>query len=164
MEKIVIGIDPGHLGSVAWRDGKGVRHVSKMPDTPRGIIDLVRSIEDEVDENGIIRPSTDYVCYLEDVGKGVPGQSSSATATFARHNGHLEMAMICEGIRIVKVLPQKWMKSLGIGKSSDCSTKAEWKRKLKQKAEELYPQFKVTLNNADALLILDYGIECEKGK
>lgn len=157
MEKVIIAIDPGASGAIAWRDGKGVRHVTNMPDTPRGILEQIRGIEDEVDDDGIIRPLSDYECYLEDVGKGMPGQSSSATASFARHNGHLEMALIAEGIRIIKVLPQKWEKTLGIGKSSDCPTKADWKRKLKQKAEELYPQFKVTLKNADALLILEYG-------
>lgn len=163
MDKIIIGIDPGaNSGAIAWRDGNGTSHVRNMPETPRGIVDLIREIEDEVDDNGIIRPSTDFVCYLEDVGKGVPGQSSSATAKFARHNGHLEMALICEGIKIEKVLPQKWMSGLGIGKSKDCASKTEWKNRLKQKAEELYPQFKVTLKNSDALLILHHAIKNEK--
>lgn len=159
--KIVIGCDPGLSGALAWRDGAGTRHVVNMPDTPKGIIDQIRAIEDEVDDDGVIRPATDFVCYLEDVGYGVPGQSSSATATFARHNGHLEMALVAEGIRIEKVTPRKWENTLGIGKSTACSSRNEWKRKLKQKAEELYPQFKVTLKNADALLILNYGCSME---
>lgn len=161
MGKIVIAVDPGNAGAFAWRDGSGTRHVRNMPDTPRGIIELIREIEDDVDEHGVIRPASDFVVYLEDVGRGIPGQSSSATATFARHNGHLEMAFIAEGIRIEKVLPNRWMSSLGIGKAKDCTSKNEWKNRLKRKAEDLYPQFKVTLKNADALLILDYGIRQE---
>ena len=161
MKRIIISCDPGAHGAMAWRDGNGTRHVRKMPDTPRGILELIREIEDEVDEQGVILPSTSFVCYLEDVGHGISGQSSSATANFARHNGHLEMALIAEDIRIEKVLPQRWMKTLGIGRSTDCASKREWKNKLKRKAEELYPQFKVTLDTCDALLILDYACRHE---
>lgn len=155
---VIMGVDPGAAGAVAWIDSDGKKHVENMPDTARGILDLFRQIFEDVPFPDCV----DNVCYLEDVGKGLPGQSSSATAVFARHNGHLEMALMALDVKIVKVLPQKWQKTMGIGKSTDCATKQEWKRKLKAKAEEMYPMFKVTLKNADALLILDYGINQEK--
>ena len=95
---------------------------------------------------------------LEDVGHGMPGQSSKATAVFARHNGHLEMALYALGIRTVKVTPQKWQKSYSnsLGKSKDCEKK-EWKNKLKGLAQQMFPTEKVTLKNADAMLIACYG-------
>ncbi|MCQ2231431.1 MAG: hypothetical protein MJZ30_06240 [Paludibacteraceae bacterium] len=133
-----------------------------MPDTPKGILELFREITDDVDENGDILPREAFVCYLEDVGHGRVGEGVGALCKFARHNGHLEMALIAEGIRTVHVLPQKWMKSLGIGKSSDCASKTEWKNKIKRRMEDLYPQFKVTLKNADALGILEFAIEQER--
>lgn len=150
MCKVIIAIDPGASGAIAWRDAEdGSKHVVNMPDTPKGILEQLRQIEDD---NNLL----ECVCYLEDVGHGIPNQSSSATAKFARHNGHLEMALMAEGIKTIKVTPQKWEKIFGLGKSTD-HDKAEWKRRLKQKAEELYPDKKVTLKNADALLILDYA-------
>ena len=100
------------------------------------------------------------MCYLEDVGQGIPGQSSRATATFARHNGHLEMALYALHIPVVKVKPSMWVKyySNTIGKSTGLS-KTEWKNRLKQEAQRRFPYLKVTLKNSDALLIGEYGIK-----
>ena len=79
-----LGIDPGASGGMAVLDESGeVVEVSKMPDTILGVLAAVEKWKDE-----------DTVCVLEDVGRGMPGQSSKATATFARHNGHLEMACL----------------------------------------------------------------------
>ena len=152
MSRVVMAIDPGASGAISWSSEDRL-DVVKMPDTPLGILSQIREICDG-HERG------DVVCWLEDVGHGLPGQSSSATAKFARHNGHLEMALLSVGAKIVKVTPSKWEKQLGIGKSTECG-KPEWKRRLKQKAQELYPQFKVTLVNCDALLLLDVALKNE---
>lgn len=149
MDKIILGIDPGANGAIASLKGNGeLSEVVKMPDTPRDILDYLRQFEGKA------------VCYLENVGQGMPGQSSSATAKFARHNGHLEMALLALGIRMVKITPQKWEKFYQLGRSSEYA-KNEWKRRLKEKAQELFPMVKVTLVNADALLIARYGLRQE---
>ena len=103
------------------------------------------------------------MCYLEKVGFGMPGQSSKATATFARHNGHLEMALLSLGIKTVEVTPQKWQKHYQLGKSSEF-TNTEWKNRLKACAQQLFPREKVTLAVADALLLAEYGRMKEIGK
>lgn len=146
LEKFIIGIDPGKHGAIAIIMENGAVHdVVNMPETPKDILDYLRQY------SGI-----DTVCYMEDVGYGLPSQSSSATANFARHNGHLEMALLALGISTIKVLPSKWEKTYSLGKSSSMA-KADWKRKLKAKAQELFPNVKVTLVNSDALLIAEYG-------
>lgn len=155
--KMLMAIDPGMKGALAWVNDRGECHVQNMPDTPRGILDALR----EVFEGVGVEPSTEKVCYLEDVGKGMAGENVSALCKFARHNGNLEMALMALDVKIVKVLPKKWQKTMSIGKSTDCANKSEWKRKLKNKAEEMYPMFKVTLVNADALLMLSYAIQEE---
>lgn len=154
MSKAIMAIDPGQKGAIAWVDANEVCHVENMPDTPLGILIQIREICEGYAPG-------DVVCYLEDVGYGMPGQSSSATAKFARHNGHLEMALMSVGVRIVRLTPQKWEKRLGLGSSKGMS-KLEWKRKLKQRSQELFPQFKVTLNNSDALLLLETGRQLER--
>jgi hypothetical protein len=55
------------------------------------------------------------------------------------------------------VRPQTWQKNLGIGTSRTCASKTEWKNKLKALAQRKFPDAKVTLATADALLILDYA-------
>lgn len=148
MEKnYYIGIDPGASGGIAVLDEDGmVKDVRNMPDTPADILEYFKAYQ-----------AFPCICVLEDVGQGMPGQSSSATAKFARHNGHLEMALLALGIKTIKARPQKWEKTYALGKST-AFEKAEWKRKLKERAQQLFPQLgkKVTLKTCDALLIAEY--------
>ena len=152
MSRLVIGIDPGTNGGIAVMDvSHRVYEVVNMPDTPMDILDVLRRYADG-----------DCIAYLEDVGHGMPGQSSKATATFARHCGHLEMALLALRIRTVKATPNKWMKMYQLGRSSDYD-KTAWKNRLKAKAQELFPDLgrKVTLSTCDALLIALYGLRQE---
>lgn len=150
MEEIIIGIDPGLGGGIAVLDGSRIE-VYNMPETYPDIYNFFKSVRNQY-------MPKDVLAIMEDVGHGMPGQSSKATAVFARHNGHLEMALYALGIRAVKVTPQKWMKhySNSLGKSKDYE-KREWKNKLKGLAQQMYPSVKVTLKNADAILIATYG-------
>lgn len=152
MSRCVIGIDPGLSGGIAVLGMDGaVVEVLKMPSTPQDILDCLRRFS-----------SDGSVCYMEKVGTGMPGQSSKATATFARHNGHLEMALLASGIKTNEVTPNKWIKHYQLGKSSDYS-KTEWKNRLKACAQRLFPNEKVTLSVADALLLAEYGRIMEVG-
>lgn len=149
MRTRTIGIDPGANGGIVVIDVSGMK-AYKMPDTFPDIYGLLSEI---VGDN-----AASTVAILEDVGHGMPGQSSSATAKFARHCGHLEMALYALGIRTVMVTPQKWQKfySNSLGKSSSY-TKNEWKNRLKSLAQQMFPGLKVTLCTADAALIAEYG-------
>ena len=148
MHKRIIAIDPGEKGGIAVIDEDGVK-ANNMPETYPDIFNFLSELN---------HPYYDVTAILEDVGHGLPGQSSSATAKFARHCGHLEMALYALGVKTVKVTPQKWQKyySNTLGKSTGLS-KNEWKNKLKGLAQQMFPHLKVTLNTADALLIANYG-------
>ena len=150
MEKVFIGIDPGFSGGIAVLDKDGkVKDLTKMPDTPTDILEYLRGWKDGYD------PS----CVLEDVGRGIPGQSSSATAKFARHNGHLEMALLALEIPTATATPQKWQKAYQLG-SSKGLTKTQWKNVLKAKAQQLFPgeNKRITLCTCDALLLARYAM------
>ena len=153
MEKIYLGIDPGLAGGMAVVSDKSATAVINMPQTPKDILDWLTSLTEFADEGGF-----QVVAVLEDVGHGMPGQSSSATAKFARHCGHIEMALLALGIHTETVTPQKWQKTYQLGKSKEY-TKTQWKNRLKAKAQQLFPDLgkKVTLSTADALLIAEYG-------
>lgn len=145
----IIGIDPGEKGGLAVLTEQEMRPF-KMPATFTEIYDFLFDLKHSAKDGLFV--------VLEDVGKGIPGQSSKATATFARHNGHLEMALYALGIRSEKVTPQKWQKhySNTIG-SSKGKTKTEWKNILKNEAKRRYPDIKITLETADAVLLAEYG-------
>lgn len=74
--------------------------------------------------------------------------------SFGENFGLVVGAAIALNYRVERVHPQKWIKAHSLGTRSGLK-KSQWKAKLRSRAAELYPLFKVTLDNADALLILD---------
>ncbi len=75
-------------------------------------------------------------------------------AIYAGNWGFIRGVLTALGYRIVLVGPKAWQKALSLGTATGMS-KTEWKNKLKNRAEQLYPGIKVTLTTADALLILE---------
>ena len=147
--KTLIAIDPGQNGCICVYDNGMI--CRKMPDTPMDIYDLL-----------YVYSRTGAICMLESV-HGMPGQGGGAMFTFGRGFGWIEMALLALQIPTQTITPQKWQKPLGLGTKSKCSGSTEWKNKLKSKAQQLHPDVKITLWNADAVLIMDYFIAvCRK--
>ena len=83
--------------------------------------------------------------------KNIPG---SAIGKLMWNTGVLYGAAVACGWEVHRVRPAIWQKAHPVGTKGDLSTTA-WKNKLKARAGELFgSQLKVTLANADALLIL----------
>lgn len=143
--KATLAIDPGGAGGLAILDSSGIASAYKMPDTPKDLFDLLQGFCE----------ANEVECYLEKVA-GRPGMGGAAMFNFGKGYGHLEMALIALEIKTTTLSPQKWQKTMLIGTGSGLS-KTEWKNKLKAKAQQLFPSLKVTLWNADALLILEYA-------
>jgi len=148
----VISIDPGASGGFAWYDADGNPECCGMPETEGDVLQRIRTLA---------HGCKDPVAYIEEVGGyvGGGGQPGSAMFTFGRGFGFILGCLMACGFRIELVRPQKWQKSLSIGTSKDCENKAAWKRKLKAKAQQLFPTCNVTLKTCDALLILNYSTE-----
>lgn len=155
---MIIAIDPGSVsGGIAWTLYETVK-AEAMPSTPKDIYDFLGFLCCEADGHENI------VCYIEKVGFYVKGNSGPASATFARHVGNLEMALLAFHLEHHWIQPSKWMLHF-IGKQTyppsmtDYQRKAKRKNLIKAKAQGLYPHIKVTLKIADALGILSYGRE-----
>jgi len=146
-----IAIDPGKSGGVVVKlHGDVVAH--KMPETVRDLFDLV----DETVREHYRDDIGDPVCVIEDVppfaGKA---QSGSSAFKLGKNVGHCEAVATAKGCKIVKVRPQKWQKDLGLGTRGNM-TSTQWKNKLKGRAQELFPNLKLTLATADAALLLEW--------
>ena len=152
--KTIIGIDPGKSGGVAVCQF-GKVDCSAMPATDGDVLGLLRDIRTaDVEEGGAVETT----CVLEKVsgfaGKGQPG---SAMFVFGENSGFIKGVAQALGMKLVLVTPQKWQKYYGLGTASACASKTVWKNKLKAEAQRRFPELRVTLATADALLIMEYG-------
>ncbi len=146
----MIAIDPGQSGGIAIQKSTiGVASVEAhtMPKTEREIYELIDGAR-SADTEGTTAYLEDLVKYT---GRNMP---SSAMAVYAGNFGFIKGVLTALKWKIVLVPPKSWQRKLGLGKAKGLS-KTEWKNKLKQRAEELFPNIKVTLATADALLILE---------
>ncbi len=134
---IYVGIDPGNSGAVAWLDN-GAPHATPLKNlTERDIFDLLDDLESPT------------LCAIEHV-HSMPRQGVSSSFKFGMSYGSLRMAVIAAKIPLISVSPSKWMGDL------NCRTKGD-KNVTKRKAQELYPQLKITHAIADALLIATWA-------
>ena len=148
--KTIIGIDPGASGGIAWIDPDGRACVEKMPETLQDLWELIESIKTSgSNEARLWKACGSITAYLEEV-HSMPGQGVASSFKFGRGFGNLEMALTAAGIPFERVRPQKWQAALG------CLTKGD-KNVSKRKAQELFPDQKVTHATADALLIAEFG-------
>ena len=141
----IIAIDPGKSGGIAILDADGLTTHS-MPDGPSDIVRFLRAAK-----------KADAGVWIEEIpkfaGRNIP---SSTTAVLFENYGLIVGAALALGYSLHRVPPKVWQEPLGLGGRKSCDTQAEWKRKLRNKAAELFPDQDVTLGNADALLILHY--------
>lgn len=144
--EITIGIDPGANGGIAWIDYNGKACVEKIPDTLQDLWELLCDIT-SYPKSSIDGRS--YKAYIEQVASS-PQMGVVSAFSFGRGYGNLEMALTAAGIPFERVRPQVWQKALC------CMTKGD-KNVSKSKAQELFPDRKITHATADALLIAYYG-------
>jgi len=150
--KVTIGIDPGLGGGIAVNYATDKVYTFNMPQDVDDLRDLAERIT---------YPDSSNTVYIEDVppfaGKQLPG---ARMFRLGENCGVIRGIFSGLYIKTVLVRPQEWQGALGLKKEKGMEQSA-WKRELKQAAQELYPDIKVTLKTADALLIMHYGITYE---
>jgi Holliday junction resolvasome RuvABC endonuclease subunit len=80
----------------------------------------------------------------------MPRQGVSSTFKFGTSYGFLRGVLVALEVPFEAVTPAKWQRSMS------CLTKGD-KNVTKARAQELFPEVKVTHAIADALLIAEYG-------
>lgn len=144
-QKLYLGIDPGQSGGIAIVDQDGnCTSLVNMPETEQDILWAI--------------PFGDTVAFgmIEKV-HAMPKQGVSSTFKFGVGYGGLRMAMVAMAIRFDEVPPQRWQKALGVvPRDAKVESKNDHKNKLLAKAQQLFPNVKITKHTADALLIAEY--------
>lgn len=141
---IFIGIDPGASGGIAciWESGNA--EAWKMPETERDAFECVEQFGHW--------PS---FAIIEQV-SAMPGNGVSGMFRFGQSYGFLRGLLVSTSIPFDQVRPVVWQKKLGIpprGKKSQ----VEHKNILKSRAQQLFPNVKITHATADALLLAEYA-------
>jgi len=155
MKYIIIGIDPGASGGIAAAVGSDI-YTRKLDDL-HGVCEWITGLQESFTE-------TTTLAYIEAVpkfiGRNIP---SSSSFTLGKSYGELLGVLAALKIKTYRIRPQEWQKTVRAGIRAKKS-QSEWKRHLKCLASELWPQIKVTLWNADALLLLEFGLLKQYGK
>ena len=161
---IVIGIDPGKSGGIAiWN--YGIVKVFKCPDNIPEMASIVDSFIGSWQSEAYKKAMNDnIVAYIEKV-HAFPTDGRSSAFKFGQNYGQWLGILGALNINTIFVTPQAWMKyykeKFKITLPKD---KQQRKRKLKEIAAR-YTDKKVTLYNADAILIAVYGfIQQQKGE
>jgi hypothetical protein len=141
--QVYLGIDPGASGGIAAQC-LGEIDCVPMPKTEADIWTLIGAFK---------HAST--VAVIENV-HAMPINGSIGSFKLGYSYGGLRMALTAAGIRFEDISPQRWQKTLGVTTRKRTESKTVFKNRLKAKAQQLFPEQKVTLATADALLLLEY--------
>ncbi len=163
-DRVYLGIDPGENGGIAAICSDGTETV-KMPDTEKDVFDYlagwdinykVTAFLEQIDP----RPTSWY-----DKSKG-RWTASILKSTCLIYGNYLFLRglLIASGISFFSEQPQSWQKGLKIPKKEKSETPAQWKNRLKGRAQQLFPNLKITLATADALLMAEYCRRCHVGE
>lgn len=146
------GIDPGSKGAVAFikRDRSDVQ-----------VFRFIKHTEPQLTDIFFDWAMRGAQAYIEGVNSR-PGEGISSAFTFGKNVGFARACLLCYRVPFDTVYPQVWQRRVALGKSY--ATKTLRKRAHLQKAQELFPHMKLTLEDADALLIAEYGWRTVFGK
>jgi hypothetical protein len=145
---IYIGIDPGLTGGITMMKGDELE-VIMMPKTEQDIMNLFSRVKYKVLDNVM-----KIKCIIE-AQHAFPGMAAGAQWSFAQHYGFLRGCLVSLQIPFIEVSPQKWMSYFGLKKTKE-EDKRTYKKRILQKAQNLYPQSSVALQTADSLMICEF--------
>lgn len=153
----ILAIDPGSSGGICIADHDGI-DCWPMPKTERDVWNLLQTQLRTAD----VEP---WHAFIEDV-HAMPQQGVSSTFKFGVSYGFLRGLLVASRIPFAEVRPRTWQKALGIAPARASAAKTqsergklqrEHKNRLKAKAQQMYPDLRITLATADAVLLAHYG-------
>lgn len=151
--KRIIGIDPGLSGALAFitSDGRTVTHKTASTPPLDALRDAIAGVE-----------TRECIVCMERVGGFIAGKSLPGSAMFkmGQNAGYWEGACAALGLRLMLVRPQEWQAGIPGAHGTEGAAR---KRVLRAEAMRRFPQHKITLQDADALLIADFARRIEWG-
>jgi hypothetical protein len=139
---LYFGVDPGQSGAIACLEIFN----------GRAVVVCCKNSETEADLHQFLDEMSGAACakfaYIERV-HSMPKQGVASSFKFGQSYGFLRGLLIACGIPFEEVSPVKWQTAMGCRSGGD-------KNVTKARAQQLFPDVKVTHANADALLLAEY--------
>lgn len=148
----IIGIDPGASGGIAVKRDGDLMKVYKMPKDMRELTVLMNHYKD-ISEHPLVFIEKVQL-HHGDMSNEVPGkafQIQKMLANFQQLKDFVEFAEV----PFIQVHPMSWQSFLKLRKKGE--EKKDRKNRYKNFAQQLYPEIRATLWNADAMLMVRFG-------
>ena len=147
--RVFIGIDPGIKGGIAFIYND-TYYAKQTPPTVSEMADELIALQD-------MGPNLPMYCCIEQV-HSMPKQGVKSVFTFGKGYGQWLGILATLRIPYIQVTPHRWMSHYG----SRPRDKKDRKNHLKHLAQQRFPDQKITLATADAMLIANYMRETNK--
>ena len=144
---IYIGIDPGSVsGGMAWVYNSSCECLRFKDLTDKELCLKIKSLKSYPGRS---------VCVIIESVHVFPGQGVVSSSKLVGNFYMLKGMLMALDIPFKEVSPQKWMSYYNMKKDKS-ETRTQWKRRLRQKAQEIYPNVSIVNETADAILIAEY--------
>lgn len=142
---MILAVDPGLSGGLAWTES-GTISLAAMPDTEADVVNTLRRLAPA-------RVVVEDIPWMV----GGPRVNPASLSKLHRNCGVIHGALLALRVPTVTVRPSVWQARFGIAEKKY----ALRKRRLKAEAQRRYPALaeQITLDTADALLILDWALD-----
>lgn len=124
MTPAIIAIDPGKTGAIAYDAPGAALQVYDMPDTPAGVVSLLRALSF----------GPDAFCLIEKQ-QAMPKQGVSSMFTLGEGYGFLQATVMTLGLPLDFVRPAEWKRKLGLTNADKTGSRAMAARLFPDQAE-----------------------------
>lgn len=163
-ERVVVGIDPGKRGAIAWVDAD-TRSLLAVADVPLTGLSIETSTTEVVDGDALAELrdwGPNPIAIIIERAQAIPqkssrqGVSSSANFNFGANWGALR-AGFCRGAPVHDVMSAKWKRDVGL--SNDKALSLGRARQIWPKQAAMCMHRAMDDGRAEAALLADYGID-----
>lgn len=149
----LVGVDPGTHGALVLADTRTKKiWIKHMPEDERELEVILNKLPS----------SRRRIMYIEKMSYAMSGggkvSNPRSSGILGEATGKVLGYAAAAGYNITRVPPVVWMRAMGAYDTGlTARDRTKWKNNLKRIAMENFPKAKVTLQNADALLLLLYA-------
>lgn len=149
-DNVFIGIDPGSVsGCICYMKGDLIEFCRVSKSTEKDIAVFLQQSVEHAELDGV-----EITAIIEGV-HAMPTQGVSSVFKFGENFGFMKGVLVSCSIPYGTVSPVKWMNFYNL-RNTEKLPRPQWKKLLRQRAEQLFPHLTIHADEADALLIAFY--------